>query len=86
MEATVFKYWSIDSSIDYIIDSSIDYVLLFFCAMWNCVKERNRYFALPKMTNSPKISAFFIKIDRSKMDRNALMTIPELGLLDCIAF
>ena len=53
-----------------------------FCSIWNCVKERNRTLALPKTTNSP----IFIKIDRSKMDLNALMTIPELGLLDFIGF
>jgi len=32
---------------------------LFFCAIWNCVKEQNRIFALPKTTNSFKISAYF---------------------------
>ena len=54
---------------------------------WNCVKEQNRIFALPNTINSFKISAyFFIKIDRSKMDRNVPMTIPELGLLDFFGF
>ena len=33
--------------------------LLMFCAIWSCVKERDRIFALPKTTNSFKISAYF---------------------------
>jgi len=72
MEATVSKYCR----------SQKDYVLLFFCAIWTYVKKRNRIFALPKTTNSFKISAYF----SAKMDRSAPMTILELGLLDFIAF
>ena len=60
----------------------VECFLLFFCAIGNCVKERNCTFALPKTTNS----LFFIKIDESKMDRNDLMTIPEPDLLDIIGF
>ena len=60
----------------------------FLCNLELCIKERNRIFALTKTANSFEEFAyfFFIKIDRSKMDRNAPMTIPELGLLDFIGF
>ena len=46
------------------------------------------FFALPKTTNNFKISAYFknIKIVRSKMDRTAPMTIPELDLFNFIGF
>ena len=33
--------------------------VLMFCAIWSCVKERDRIFPLPKTTNSFKISAYF---------------------------
>ena len=52
---------------------------MFFYANCNCVKERNRIFALPKTTNSFEIA---FKMERSKMDRNAPITIPELDLWD----
>ena len=72
MEATVSKYCR----------SLQDYVLLFLCAIWNCVKERNRIFALPKTTTNLQMTAYF----SSKIDQNAPMTIPELGFLDFFGF
>ena len=44
------------SKVPSILDQSkIMHVLLLFCAIWNCVKERNRIFALPKTTHSFKV-------------------------------
>ena len=60
---------------------------MFFCAIWNCVNERNRIFALPKTTNSFKISfkckeqrlllaqiAESVGFDTSEFDVNDLVT------------
>ena len=57
------------------------------CAIWNCVNERNRIFALPKTTNSFKISfkckeqrlllpqtAESVGFDTSEFDVNDLVT------------
>ena len=50
-------------------------------------KGTKSYFCFAKKDQHLKnICLFFIKVDRSKMDRNAPMTIPELGLLDFFGF
>ena len=46
------------------VPSIVDHSKIMYCCssvqlIWNCVKKRNRIFALPKTTNSLKISAYF---------------------------
>ena len=50
-------------------------------------KGRKSYFCSAKNDQQPSnICLFFIKIDRRKIDQNAPITIPELGLLDFFGF
>ena len=61
--------------------SIVDHSKIMYCYLEWC-KGTKSYFCSAKI-NEQNISLFFIKIDRSKMNRNAPMTLPEIGLLDC---
>ena len=82
MEAIVFKFPSI------LNHSKIMYSVLFF-GIWNCVKERNRILALPKITNSFKnlgFSAFILQVLQSKRNNGLFCVYSECTCVGVMYF
>ena len=59
VEFCLLKWTAVNGSSSFQVLSIIVRLCTVVGAIWNCVKERSRIFALPKTIDSLKISAYF---------------------------